>query len=303
MKLMLAKNKENQTPMDLAVESGHWDCVLAIAKGLTKKNNPKDKARCGSALLTAIQENQPEKTIESLLKAGASTTWVYQNGEGCLHWAVRNRRLDIIKLLMAHKADATAENKKNQTPFDLAVDNDYIDCIDALTKAPAHQDQDIDVEDFLIINPDSGDNISKIINNCGGDPFKGSSAPPLENSFNEAEPVYERAFLGGDIQYLLDFSNQSPDLFKALFHNKLHQHAPIELERYRKFYENLVGQLAGGPGSSYRMAVVEVYQAHDDRKKFSITASLTGFFKKRFDTTAGKIENRETSIQTQTGYK
>jgi ankyrin repeat protein len=102
-----AENKKNQTPMDLAVESGHWDCVLAIAKGLTKKNNPKDKARCGSALLTAIQENQPEKTIESLLKAGASTAcWVYPNGEGCLHWAVRNRRLDIIKLLMAHEANA-----------------------------------------------------------------------------------------------------------------------------------------------------------------------------------------------------
>jgi ankyrin repeat protein len=127
----LEREIENKkTPIQLARALGFWDCVKAIAEN--KKTDKFDKAKYGSALLFAVQENRVG-IAHVLLEAGASTRWVIK-GDRCLHLAVRKRSIPMITLLLSFNVDLTVENTAKQTPIQLARDLGFWDCVRAIAK-------------------------------------------------------------------------------------------------------------------------------------------------------------------------
>lgn len=120
--------KDKKNPIELAVDLEHWKCVDAILAAAPVMNS-KDTNRYGSALLSAIKADR-RTTAETLLKAGASTTWYSTDDENySLHWAIKNHNIAIIAPLIKAGASITQPNKANQTPMQMAVSLEYWDCV------------------------------------------------------------------------------------------------------------------------------------------------------------------------------
>ncbi len=115
----LTKEIENKlTPIQLAVELGHWECAEAIAKN--KKADADDSARYGDALLDAVEQNRID-TAKLLLEAGASKTLIWDDGDTALHLAIRKGYTKMLALLLSFDFDLTVKNNANKTPEQLAT--------------------------------------------------------------------------------------------------------------------------------------------------------------------------------------
>lgn len=128
----LTEEIENKkTPIQLAADLNHWECVKTIA--INKKTDTYDKARYGYALLNAIKEGKID-TVRTLIKAGASHVAFDNNGEGSLHVAIRRRDIPMIELLLSYNFDLITENKDKRTPIQLTVDLGFWDCVETIAK-------------------------------------------------------------------------------------------------------------------------------------------------------------------------
>jgi len=137
---LAALNADKTTPIQLAKILKHWDCVVAIAKA--KKTCKTDIAHYGSPLIIAVSNNDYD-TAKVLLEAGASTTWYTSDDENrCLHWAVKNRNIKLIELLLKHNSDLTTKNKKGKTPIQLAAELEYWDCVETIAKKNDSDDKE-----------------------------------------------------------------------------------------------------------------------------------------------------------------
>src|SRR5262249_54730787 len=95
---LTATDSDGFTPMRVGERVGHWPCVEVIA-GLKKTDN-KDNAAYGNGVLWAVKAGKID-IVKLLLKQGASTTWQTTNDENrSLHWAVKNKNLQMIELLL-----------------------------------------------------------------------------------------------------------------------------------------------------------------------------------------------------------
>ncbi len=116
-----AKKIENdKTPIQLARDLSHWDCVEAIA--INRHADPDDinKTKYGDALLYAVVANRIN-TVRLLLETGAPKHWyVIANGDRCLHAAVRNNNETMLALLLSFDCDVNVKNNAGQTPAELA---------------------------------------------------------------------------------------------------------------------------------------------------------------------------------------
>lgn len=139
-----AKNKDNYTPMELAVKvaikNKQWHAVLTIAENYTIKNlffHSWDRYKFGYALFFAVKYNQSE-IIKKLIKANAPLV-NYDAGDDTgntlLHYAVLNQDLDIIKLLIKSGADLSAKNKAGQTPIELAALHENWDVVKTIAES------------------------------------------------------------------------------------------------------------------------------------------------------------------------
>jgi ankyrin repeat protein len=137
---LASQNNEKQTPIQYARSLSRWECIEAIAN--CKKTDEKDTYYYNDALIIAAHINRYD-TVKSLLKAGASTTWMIAGTEDRpLHCAVTNKNTEMIKLLLEHSADPSQTNKAGQTPITLACTLGYWACTDIFVqvKLPKFQD-------------------------------------------------------------------------------------------------------------------------------------------------------------------
>jgi ankyrin repeat protein len=137
-------NSDNHTPIELAASLKLWDCVKLIATNW--KTDAEDAYGYSSALLDAVAANETDAAI-ALIHAKASPNMHYfmASGNCCLHWAVTNKNITLLKLLIDKNADLTAENKNNVTPLELAASSGFWDGVELLvasgktdTKDKAH---------------------------------------------------------------------------------------------------------------------------------------------------------------------
>jgi len=126
---LAAENEDGHTPIQLAVDLGHWECVKAIA--IKRKIDEEDTYRYGSALLSAVDQNKLD-VVECLLQAQASHGYYYDDGgqNYCLHVAAKNNNPEMIRLLLKYKLNPQKTNKAGQRPIELACMMGHWNCVE-----------------------------------------------------------------------------------------------------------------------------------------------------------------------------
>lgn len=121
------ENHQSLTPMTLAAKNNHWDIVSLIA-GI-RPTDPDDKAGYGSALLSAVRQNEYQ-SARTLIFAGASPNWHYNSSmKSTLHCAVHNHNNDMLKLLIQANADLSAVDNDNMAPIAYAASLNLWDAV------------------------------------------------------------------------------------------------------------------------------------------------------------------------------
>lgn len=99
---------------------------ISKERGNNKVINPKDKLIKNSYLFLAIRENniQEEKTkrVKKYLDEGADINYIDKNDcdNTCLHVAVLENDLEIIRLLLERGAAIDTKNADGKTAYDIA---------------------------------------------------------------------------------------------------------------------------------------------------------------------------------------
>jgi ankyrin repeat protein len=138
------KNEDQETPIEVASQSGWWEGVTAIAR--SEKTDKNDKFRYGLALAFAVKSDRYE-TANILFDQGARTNWTLDH-QGCLHWAVQNKNVNMIKLLLDHGEDETLQNKKFQTPIELAGELGHWNCAQFLIERKKNNNDQKTISDL-----------------------------------------------------------------------------------------------------------------------------------------------------------
>ncbi len=141
-----ARNRDDETPLDFALQKNYHD----IAKQLIDKGaevNTKNRAGVPMvqrardlAMLQLLLKNGADVTVKNkdgnallgtavdnlaltvfLLSTGANVDIKNERGNTALHLAVGKGQYDVVKVLLAHKANPNAKNDVGQTPLFNAV--------------------------------------------------------------------------------------------------------------------------------------------------------------------------------------
>lgn len=132
------KNQKGYTPLELAVNNQ----LVATVDFLIKKGAKIDTIGNtidnldNTLLIIAINDKDASlEMIERLLEAGAAKVINHQNksSNSALHYAVKNKRIDIVELLLSHGIDLNLRNLDNETPLSLAQHWDYKDIAELLS--------------------------------------------------------------------------------------------------------------------------------------------------------------------------
>lgn len=132
-KRLAQKSKNGQTPIQIAAQLKKWDCIKTIAT-----THPCIKSsNYGGALVSVIKANQTD-LAKLLLEAGAENNFYANNddyGWHSLHWAVQNKNLELIPILLQKGHDPNVKGEKQKiTPIELALSlgREYQRCVVAL---------------------------------------------------------------------------------------------------------------------------------------------------------------------------
>jgi len=125
-----ARNKAEQTPMELACSLGHWECASLFTQDASFKFD--DSTKAGIAFIEATKASRFD-IAAYLLKAGASTTEITKpDGNTILHWAVQTNNLKAIRYALKIGASQTTQNTHDNTPIELASELGHWDCVQLL---------------------------------------------------------------------------------------------------------------------------------------------------------------------------
>ncbi len=100
--------------------------LLQLPKILEKieKENPNFQLLCAVGFPLHIAAGYGyDKVVEWLLKRGAKVNQKDKGGETSLHCAARSGAVEVIKVLLANKAEENILNEEKKSPYDLALAN------------------------------------------------------------------------------------------------------------------------------------------------------------------------------------
>lgn len=134
---MTDEDINHQTPIQLAANKKHWECVLEFANYPPDEN---DNARYGYALFKAVQDNKVEIAFALLQAFNLKTQRISllnkvlhyltdENKNHILHFAVNNNNSLMIKLLLEHGIIPDVRDTDQRLPIELAAEKGYWDCV------------------------------------------------------------------------------------------------------------------------------------------------------------------------------
>ncbi len=125
-----AKDLRGNTPIQLAVSQGYWDCVIALCE--TGESFTQDV--CDRALLQAVKDKQYAAAFALLKYAKANANYIDESSvkkQALLHLAVTNEQPEMVALLVQFGAKFERVFDSNgDTPLHLAVRRVDIEMID-----------------------------------------------------------------------------------------------------------------------------------------------------------------------------
>ncbi|KAK3608359.1 hypothetical protein CHS0354_030820 [Potamilus streckersoni] len=113
-----ALDKENRTPLHLAVVKGHANIVQELLEWNAKTNVGDNQAK--TPLMKAVECNK-EQCVQLLLEYKASVDATDKEGSSSLHSAVREGYTRIVAELIRHGAAINKKNKQGYTPLHVSV--------------------------------------------------------------------------------------------------------------------------------------------------------------------------------------
>ncbi len=123
-----APNRDGATPLmaaaGLGYNRGGGSAFIRDRRDFSSYN-PVESAALGSAI-PAAEERQALEAVETVLGLGGRVNAANDAGDTALHAAASHGMNRVIELLTDHGADLHAENRRGQTPADLAVYSDGI---------------------------------------------------------------------------------------------------------------------------------------------------------------------------------
>jgi ankyrin repeat protein len=132
--------KDGQTALQAAILAGHEDIAAML---LEKGADPNLHAPGTTPLLIAAAYNGHQRIVSLLLEEGANVD-VTSEGWTAMHHAAVNNHADIIPFLVRCGADVNRQNaESNQTPLQLAVEENAIDVVRALLENGADPDRTV----------------------------------------------------------------------------------------------------------------------------------------------------------------
>jgi hypothetical protein len=136
-------NHDDHTPIEYAACREYWNCVDTITDFKTDTN---DTYHFGAALVYVVRANFLTRA-SFLLEAGAGIDWgIDEDNDSVLHFAVKNKNVEMIKLLISYGANINVLNDDDQTPLQLAFNQRFWEGIEAFIHHIKTQ-QNEDVED------------------------------------------------------------------------------------------------------------------------------------------------------------
>jgi ankyrin repeat protein len=113
-----AVNHDGKTPIELAGELGHWDCVKLLLENSYGQyfNHDAKSLHLDNVLINAIKDNQYHIT-ELLLEKGAKCNVIDEKGNIALYWAIQNKNYQITALLLKHRADCNIIGENGNMPL------------------------------------------------------------------------------------------------------------------------------------------------------------------------------------------
>ncbi|KAL3853518.1 hypothetical protein ACJMK2_017053 [Sinanodonta woodiana] len=113
-----ALDKENRTPLHLAVVKGHANIVQELLEWNAKTNLGDNQAK--TPLMKAVECNK-EECVRLLLEYKASVDAIDKEGSSSLHYAVREGYTRIVAELIKAGAAINKKNKQGYTPLHVSV--------------------------------------------------------------------------------------------------------------------------------------------------------------------------------------
>jgi ankyrin repeat protein len=110
-------NENKSSPLILACYRGNTEVALYLIDNVKDVNY---NSEMGTALMAAVVKGKTD-LIHTLLHKGANINLTDAQGTTALMYAVQFKNIEIIKLLLAHKADKTKVNKDGKTAFEYAA--------------------------------------------------------------------------------------------------------------------------------------------------------------------------------------
>ena len=132
-----ARSEDGDTPLHLAVQEKNDDAIVQLIKGGAMINAWTDE---GYTSLHFAVKNNDTRLIEILCDLGANVNAWDEDGDTPLHWAVLSDFPESIRVLVEHcNAKINFENRRRETPLDLAVNEENNASIDELQKYNAQR--------------------------------------------------------------------------------------------------------------------------------------------------------------------
>ena len=135
-----AKNKHGESALSIAAYQGRAKYVQRLVEAGAEINF------FGWPPLSYAAYNGHTEIVEYLIKRGAEVDGTTENGSTALFFAARFGHIGTVRTLLAHQADPTIVNDKEETAVDWALKGKNTDIEDLLRKAGGRSGKSVTIE-------------------------------------------------------------------------------------------------------------------------------------------------------------
>ena len=134
------KNKNGESALSIAAYMGRMKYVQRLVEAGAEINF------FGWPPLSYAAYNGHTEIVEYLIKRGAEVDGTTENGSTALFFAARFGHIGTVRTLLAHQADPTIVNDKEETAVDWALKGQNTDIEDLLRKAGGRSGKSVTIE-------------------------------------------------------------------------------------------------------------------------------------------------------------